>query len=180
MKRLWKATSTGFKLLLLTSVGVVAFFVWGFRTPRLETVWQLEQELKTGIIVNLKKNEKQLFYDVMADYPDYEEFLAGDRGIDILSANIDGRSLTDRIIVLRTKKASSCGRFSLDLSAHESVFPVVFHVQGRTWDRDLTVKGPGRVPVHLPRSVLLPEIIEVSRPDMAIKGEVEIKVRFCQ
>lgn len=172
--------SAGFWLLCGVSALVVAFFIWGFSTPRLEDVWKLEVKLKIGQIQRISDSEKEMFYGVFEDYPKYMKDLSGRRGIDLLSANSDGLSLVDELLILRTSDASNCGKFMLDVSGAQSEYPIVFTIKGRTWKKELKVTRNGRSTVWLPKGVQVPEFIEVTRKNSKGKsGSVDVKVRFC-
>ncbi|MBN2527035.1 MAG: hypothetical protein JXR76_11630 [Deltaproteobacteria bacterium] len=171
----------GFWLLMGTSLAVLIFFIWGFSTPRLDRIWELEEGLKTGRVTQLSRSEKNTFYDVFEDYPDYLEELAGRRGIDLMSSNSDGLSLTDKLVLIRKAALSDCGNFVLDVSGEQSEFPIIFSVQGRSWQKEVEVKVSGRNTVLMPKDVLVPEFIEVARKNNNGQiGNVDVKVRFCE
>ncbi|MBN2718770.1 MAG: hypothetical protein JXX14_23185 [Deltaproteobacteria bacterium] len=180
MKGLFKPTP-GFWLLCATTLVVLIFFIWGFSSPRLDEIWELDEGLKTGRVVQLSDSEKRRFYNVFEDYPRYLKELSGERGIDLMSANTDGLSLTDALLIIRKDKSGTCGNFVLDVSGEESEFPIVFAVRGRTWQKDVTLKESGRKTVWMPKGVLMPEFIEVVRKNSnGDIGNVDVKVRFCE
>ena len=171
----------GFWLLSGTSLLVIVFFVWGFSTPRLDEIWELEEGLKTGTVTQLSSWEKRTFYNVFDTYPHYLKELAGARGIDLMSANTDGLSLSDKLLLVRSDASKTCGNFVLDVSGEKSEFPIVFAVKGRTWNKDVVLKDSGRMTVWLPKDVLMPELIEVVRKNNKGEiGNVDVKVRFCE
>lgn len=174
--------SKGFWLLVVVTVLVGAYFVWGFSTPRLDRVWAIEQGLKTGIVQSLSDSEKELLYDVFEDYPAYLKDIAGRRGIDLISANSDGLSLsTNELILVRSEVAKTCDKFTLDVSGQNKEFPIEFLVTGRTWSKKIKSKQSGKVVVWLPKSSVMPELIEVRRNNNNGEiGAVDVKVRFCE
>jgi hypothetical protein len=177
-----KLTPTpGFWVLSGTALLVLVFFLWGFSTPRLDEIWALEEGLKTGQVTRLTESQKDTFYNVFHDYPEYLADMTGRRGIDLISANSDGLSLADELLIARSARSQNCGNFVLDVSGEQTEFPIVFAVQGRTWQKDVTVKVSGRTKVWMPRGVLVPEFIEVVRKNNKGEiGNVDVKVRFCE
>lgn len=173
--------SVGFWVLVALYTLVVSFFIWGGTTPRLDKVWELELKLKTGEIQRLSNSEKDLFYSVFEDYPEYLNEMAGSKGIDLLSANSDGLSVVDELLVVRSERAANCGRISLVTGGQSSEYPIVFNVSGRTWNKEVKAKQSGRSVVWLPKDVLVPELIEVTRKNRKGKaGAIDVKVRFCK
>jgi len=171
----------GFWVLFGTSLAIFVFFLWGFSTPRLDEIWELEEGLKTGHVTRLTDSQQNTFYDVFEDYPGYLEDMAGRRGIDLVSSNSDGLSLAAELLMIRSAKSETCGNFVLDVSGEQTEFPIVFSVQGRTWQKDVTVKVSGRTKVWMPKGVQVPEFIEVARKNNKGEiGNVDVKVRFCE
>jgi hypothetical protein len=60
----------GFVFLVVALVVSTTFFAWGWRTPPLERIWQMQLELVLGDRNILTSAERRLLQDTLSSYPD--------------------------------------------------------------------------------------------------------------
>jgi hypothetical protein len=80
----------GFVFLLAAALMVMAFFAWGFSTPRLDRIWRMSIALRVGQKKPLSSAELHQFQQALCDHPRLaEDFLEGKK-LAIISANRGG------------------------------------------------------------------------------------------
>ncbi len=80
----------GFVLLVTVTLGALAFFVWGARTPALDEVWELLVRLEVGENLDLSRRERALLQDSLARYPSLAESILDGAPSGLISANDEG------------------------------------------------------------------------------------------
>lgn len=85
-----KRPGRGFVLLCLLLGLCAAFFAWGWRTPDLDRVLQMQLEMRLGERDRLDKDERQLLQETMWDYPALANNMLDDARYGLVSAHIDG------------------------------------------------------------------------------------------
>ncbi|MBN2802505.1 MAG: hypothetical protein JXR91_05390 [Deltaproteobacteria bacterium] len=171
--------SFGFLIFITTILLVSALFVWAVIEPPLQKVWRLEKELSAGSISHLKKGEKKLFYEVIKKYPAYLSELSGDKGIKLMSANINGRTLSKRAVIITSGKQTACRDISVNVSGSKKKIPAELYVEGFNWSKKIKIDSSGIASLTLPESVKQPQIIEISPITKKHKSHLDLKVRFC-
>lgn len=111
----------GFLLLIAVGALVVAFAVWGFRTPPLERAWRLLEQVDHGYV--LSADEVAFMDEALRAYPGITEDILDDAAVDLLEPDVEG--------------------FSLAPATHLLLAPI--GATGRTFE--LTCRGAARYPV---------------------------------
>ena len=172
---------TGFIVLLVVFGVVAAFFIWCFSTPRLEKVWSIEQKLKTGGIEELSSRQKNILYDTLMDYPEYEEDLGGSDGVSILSPHLDGLVLSETATVFMGSKSEGCRGLLLEAGGAKGEFPFVVSLSGQTWEEEVTFRKPSELEFELPSKKQQPEIVTIKvKRGKNRKARPDLKIGFCR
>jgi hypothetical protein len=80
----------GFVLLVAAIIMSATFFGWGWRTPPLDRVWQMQLELMLGTRAALAGEERQLLQETLVAYPMLAENMLDGAPGGLVSAHVGG------------------------------------------------------------------------------------------
>ena len=168
-----KLPSPGFLAIVLSNAALVAFLAWGFRTPTLHRIWELHHELKIGTVGKLNERDRSLLNAAMARHGELAHGLLSDgENIGLISANSSGWLETPDATILRTPQAGSKCVMRLDVKIPDNALPLEIEIEGRGWERQLSIKKQGRTPLPLPAMTGSAEIITLKVTSKDSRDEV--------
>ena len=88
----WTAPSLGFCLMVVIYSLTLAFFAWGLTTPRLDRIWQLHHELKTGDVYTPRAEDARVTLELEPS----AAWVAEAYPTETLTERPDGRGCRDR------------------------------------------------------------------------------------
>jgi hypothetical protein len=151
--------SIGFSLVVVTYALLVAFFAWGLSTPDLDRIWRLHHELKIGRVYKLSKEDRQLLLSAMAKHPALAAALLDSGEAGIISANRDGWIDTPHVTIIRTPRSPANLRLVALVATPPQYIPYEVEIDGKGWERELSVQERGLMTIELPPPPAQPEIV---------------------
>ena len=173
--------SLGFCLIVLTYSLSLALFAWGLTTPRLDRVWQLHHQLKTGAVHTLTRADQELLVSSLARHPALAEALLSAGHIGIISAQRDGWIDTPEVSIIRTPRATLTQRILLEIQTPPEHMPYRVTVQGPAWQRELEVQARGKLALDLPPPTALPELLLLRLEGAGLRADsssIGVRVTF--
>jgi hypothetical protein len=177
----WTPPSLGFCLMVSTYALTLAFFAWGLTTPRLDRVWQLHHQLKTGDVYALTRADRQLLISSLARHPALAEALLPAGHIGIISAQRDGWIDTPEVSILRTPRATLTQRILLEIQTPPEHLPYRMTLQGPGWQRELEVRERGTLVFPLPPPAGQPELLTLKLEGTGLRADsssIGVRVTF--
>ena len=177
----WTPPSLGFCLMVATYSLTLAFFVWGLTTPRLDRIWQLHHELKTGDVYTLTRADRELLVSSLVRHPALAEALLPAGHIGIISAQRDGWIGTPEVSILRTPRATLSQRILLEIETPPEHLPYRMTLSGPDWRRELEVRERGTLELPLPPPAAQPELLTLKLEGAGLRADsssIGVRVTF--
>jgi hypothetical protein len=164
----------------LTYSLTLAFFAWGLTTPRLDRVWQLHHQLKTGDVYLLTPADRELLVSSLERHPALAEALLPAGQIGVISAQRDGWIDTPEVSIIRTPRALT-QRVLLEIQTPPEHLPYRVTLQGPGWQRELEVQARGALGLDLPPPKALPELLTLRLAGAGLRADsssIGVRVTF--
>lgn len=91
----------GFIFAVIATLASATFFAWGWGTPPLDKVWQMQLELQLGSRAALSGSEQELLQETLERYPALAKSMLDDAPSGLISAHTSGLVDLGYALVLR-------------------------------------------------------------------------------
>ncbi len=140
---------------------VVLFFLWGVTPPKLDRIWTLYHEIRTGQLTRLKNKQRRMLTEAMLRYPELASDLLDGAELGIISQNRAGWISTTDVVILRTSRAKRFRWLKIEVQTPRDLLPYHLVLRGSGWKIRRKVSAQGRMAIELPEVKGRPELIEL-------------------
>ena len=131
---------TGFLLLIVVTVLVVAFALWGLSEPPLERTWRLLEQVDHGHV--LSADEFAFMDEALRSYPGITKDILDEESVDLLEPDVEGFSVATTTHLLLAPLGPEGRRFEVSCQG-ASLHPVTVSLSSAKLNKTLRFAADG-------------------------------------
>ena len=149
MKRRFYLPGAGFVVLVAGWVLVFGFLGWGFSTPLLDRVWQINQRMEHADFQGLEEDEVADLEEAIARHPDLGRQILGDRLVRLVEPSIKRWCALPEQHLMFSKDWAENQVLVIHADFAPEAFPMELHLVGAGLDNTVEIVAPGPAVIPL-------------------------------